>query len=410
MNTYILNIMVLVFMLILSVKSQEIGITSGSKAGTYFRIANEIKDVCDEEISIQAYTSKGSLENIDRILTKPEYQFGIVQHDALLYKESIDPKLRNKIKMIFPLYNEEIHIIINTKSGINDLKDLSGRVVNTGREGSGVWLTSQMIKRLVNLNWTETSFSPQVALEKVMIGEIDAMIYVVGQPAPILIERLPEESSGYIKLLKYSHPKLDEYYVKSEIKAGVYPWHNETISVYATKAILVTFNYYVTRKSPKRFEYYVNNIFTLVKQINDNLDSLRKFKHPKWKEIDPADLDKVNWPVHFKAVEAIQEGKNDQLNDHVLQNILKKLKKELIVPILGGGNTEIDHASICLRLLRRLAPRNDIRFPVIERLYAAAISGITDLWRLLKGPSTGKWNRRGFTIFCKMFRFTLTKN
>ena len=56
---------------------------------------------------------------------------------------------------------------------------------------------------------------------------------------------------------------------------------------------------------PERFGVYYDRIYDLVGAIVEKLPDLRENAHPKWQEIDPLDLSKVNWPAHTQAVKAI---------------------------------------------------------------------------------------------------------
>ena len=290
-----------------NINAQEIGISTGSTAGTYYPIAQDIVSVCSPIMNIKAHTAKGSIENIERILKLPKYQYAIVQHDALSwYEKNIDKALRNKIKFIFPLYNEEVHILVNKKANIKRISDLRGKRVNIGREKSGSWVTARLIRQLVGLYWRESYDNPKSALIKLLRNEIDAMIYVVGKPAKIFEEDLPADAGDYIELLPCSHPNLDDVYVKTQIEKGTYTWHNKTIDAYTTKAILVTYNYQCNHQL-ERFRKAAENICHLINQVNQNLASLKANNHPKWKEINP-NLSSINWPVHIQAQKAFNGG------------------------------------------------------------------------------------------------------
>jgi TRAP-type uncharacterized transport system substrate-binding protein len=76
---------------------------------------------------------------------------GIVQSDVLAFVARVqtDPVLQRiakKTKMVFPLYNEEIHLL--GKKGIADFDDLAGRKVAVGRDGSGTYLTARLLFKL----------------------------------------------------------------------------------------------------------------------------------------------------------------------------------------------------------------------------------------------------------------------
>ena len=73
---------------------------------------------------------------------------GIVQSDVLAFVARVqsDPVLKRiakKTKMVFPLYNEEVHLL--GRREITDFDDLTDRRVAIGREGSGTYLTARLL-------------------------------------------------------------------------------------------------------------------------------------------------------------------------------------------------------------------------------------------------------------------------
>ncbi len=301
--------------------SQTIGLLAGSKSGTYIKIANDIKEVTKGEMNIEVY-SGGSLENIDKVLKDRDSQFAIVQYDALLYKEKIlkMKNLRDKIKMLFPLYNEEIHLIVRRDRGIESINDLEGKRVNMDRKNSGSWVTATMIKKFHHLEWKEYNYPPQKALLKLTNGDIDAFIFVVGKPAPIL-EKLPASAKNIIKLIS---PEVNSFYPEVTIKKSTYKWLDRDIQTNVTKALLVTYNY--RKNGPKRFSYYLENIKKLSSIINDKLSYLRANRHPKWKEINPYDTQGVKWPLH-DLVKKTNITDCNQLSNRDEREMCRALKK-----------------------------------------------------------------------------------
>ena len=292
--------------------NEVIGLTAGSDTGTYIKIARDIAKVAEPRMNIRV-SPGGSLRNIDRIRYDREYQFAIVQYDALVYKALLDPALQHQIRVIFPLYNEEIHILVRRGAGIDSLKDLAGKRVNIGREDTGPWITGSIIRALEELSWEEHNLLPQDALLALLEDKIDAMIYTVGQPWG-LAQEMEAEYGSDVMLLGYESEELAPYFPKSKIAANTYPWQPEDVVLHATKAILVTYNYAPGNNKPQRFSHYYEKIYDLVGAITENLDTLRETAHPKWGEIDPFDLSKVNWRAHTQAVKAISDlqGESDE--------------------------------------------------------------------------------------------------
>lgn len=277
-------------------QADTIGISTGANTGTYIKIAEDIKAYCTN-LDIAVYTSAGSLENINRILDDEKMNFGIVQIDALEYdKKKLKLPNIEKVKMVFPLYNEEVHVIVKADSKIRKVMDLAGKVVNQGEVNSGNWITSSVFKDHLNIEWQERNFSPKEALKKLLSGDIDAMFYVAGKPIPALKE-LDEDSNRYIRLLSIDHPALSATaYIDTVIPKNTYPWQDYPVNTYAVKSVLVTYDYSKTGR------IMVGN---LVDCITDNIALLRQKGHMKWKEIKPLDYKQVKWPMHDTAKDEI---------------------------------------------------------------------------------------------------------
>src|SRR5687768_13209736 len=122
----------------------DLGIITGSEKGTYYQFGLNLQKLMKPNgIHVTVASSKGSVENVFAVYQRPATQLGIVQSDVLAFVARVetDPVLKRiarKIKMVFPLYNEEVHILGRNIAGFDDLAD---KRVAVGREGSGTYLT-----------------------------------------------------------------------------------------------------------------------------------------------------------------------------------------------------------------------------------------------------------------------------
>src|SRR5262245_38985826 len=97
----------------------DVGIITGGDKGTYYQFGLNLQRLIkqqDPSLNVNVYTSKGSVENLYAVYQRPATQLGIVQSDVLAFVARVqtDPVLKRiakKIKLVFPLYNEEIHIL-----------------------------------------------------------------------------------------------------------------------------------------------------------------------------------------------------------------------------------------------------------------------------------------------------------
>jgi TRAP transporter TAXI family solute receptor len=129
---------------------RNMSILTGAKTGTYYRFGTDIADLlrkeCGAEIAVKE--SQGSLANLQRLRHEANSQLAIVQQDSLDYltkAAASDPKLQEiarAIRLVFPLYSEEVHLVTTKATGIKRLKDIAGKRVAVGEAQSGTYLTS----------------------------------------------------------------------------------------------------------------------------------------------------------------------------------------------------------------------------------------------------------------------------
>src|SRR4029453_5974298 len=133
----------------------DIGIITGGEKGTYYQFGLNLQGLAKQKgMSLSVYPSRGSIENVFAVYQRPATQLGIVQSDVLAFVSRVqtDPVLKRiakKTKMVFPLYNEEIHIL--GRPGLAEFDDLADRRVAIGREGSGTFLTAPLLFKVLDV-------------------------------------------------------------------------------------------------------------------------------------------------------------------------------------------------------------------------------------------------------------------
>lgn len=274
--------------------AQTFGIASGQATGTNYPMAEDIKRVCSTaQHPINNVVSDGSLDNIFKIYGDPTVQFGIIQADALEYQKGLDPKMMSRIQMVFPFFSTEIHLVAKDGSPITMLAQLAGKNVVEGPEGSGTWVTVQIIKKLTGLKWNAFYASQGDGMKAVVNGQADAEFIVAGAPVSLI-----KQTPG-IKLVSLSNQALDGFalYTKTMIPTSTYPGIKTSTSTYKVDNVLATFAF----KSERQAE-----IGGLVTCIAHNITQLQQTGHPKWRDVDPTDIDRIKWPAHPAAVAAIK--------------------------------------------------------------------------------------------------------
>ena len=277
----------------------EFKIVTASERGTYIQIGRNLADLVapQADISLEVLASAGSAENVRRLRYEPGVKLALVQSDV--YQAYLDQgasgnasarDMINPLRLIMPLYNEEIYFIVREDSPLNYIHELKDVRINAGELGSGTALTTSTLYRLMYntaIPEANASFlSNEEALMKLTTDKsIDAVAVIAGQPAKLLADMKPE-ARKFIKLLKFdaSQPSSQEAlktYVQSTVRASSYPnLLSEDIPGLAVKAYLVTYDFAL-----KNTEVYLRRF---ARSLCQNFSTLQEKGHPKWREVEMA--------------------------------------------------------------------------------------------------------------------------
>ena len=211
----------------MALAAESLGLTTGGDKGTYYQFGSNLQALVKPQgIDLTVYPSRGSVENVYAVFQRPGVQMGIVQADVLAFVSRIqtDPVLKRiagKTKMVFPLYNEEIHLL--GRRDIASFDDLADRRVAIGREGSGTYLTSRLLFKASEVVPKEmVPIDTDEALAELKAGRIDAMFYVAGYPVKLLTEKVTAEDG--LALIPITNKSIAEFYPVVEIPTGTYTW------------------------------------------------------------------------------------------------------------------------------------------------------------------------------------------
>jgi hypothetical protein len=285
--------------------TQQIGMVTGSRTGTYIQFGNDIAGVAKTVgLDILVKDSQGSIDNIKRMNSKENAALGIVQSDVLGFlSRSESPEMRQvagRLRLIFPFYNEEVHLFAN--QSIQSFSDLQGKRVSVGEPGSGNWLTAMNLLQLTGVKPAELlKLPPLQGVTAVLKGEADAMFYVAGKPVSLftkvgnLVTR-PEFATmlANVHFVPLDDPRMLREYPLAAIGKVDYDWLAEDTPTIAVKAVLMSFDF-----SGKQTPYFVQRcqqLAQLGQAIRTHLSQLRQTGHAKWKEVN-LDAKVGSWPL-----------------------------------------------------------------------------------------------------------------
>lgn len=333
------------------VAAPSIGMVTGSKTGTYIAIGKDMAKISEKNgVTINVLDSKGSIDNIRRITSKEKVGLAIVQSDVMGFlsrsknPDSID--IANKLRLVVPFYNEEVHIL--ARKSITSLADLDGKRVVVGSEGSGSMITSVNLFSMLGITPGQMfKIEPPQGVVAVLNGEVDAVVFVGGKPVKMF--KNMESISGIKvgpnagKLDQVHFLPIDDKRLQSEYKPAVitqadYSFVEKDVPTVSVTSLLVTFDY--TRKNDPYYNEQCQNMAKLVAALRDNLIDLKSSGHPKWKEVDLT-AEVGNWkrdectaPViaSIKAPAAARPTELTPKQDNALENDLLNVIRNTELP------------------------------------------------------------------------------
>ena len=271
-------------------------IVTASERGTYIEIGRDLAKwaAAPADIDLAVLPSKGSTENVSRLRYEPGVKLALVQSDV--YQGMLDAarggntsaaRLIRPLRVVMPLYAEEIYFVTRADSPMKFIHELKGKRINVGPLGSGTALSATT---LYNLMFGEplpdgnaTYLSNEEALVKLTIDRsIDAVVIVAGQPAKLFVDMKPE-ARQFIKFLRLDEKAVEsaratKIYLPAAIRSASYPtWIKEDIPTLTVKAFLVTYDF-GTKEAR-------HNLARFSKALCANFGNLQTQGHPKWKQV-----------------------------------------------------------------------------------------------------------------------------
>ncbi len=284
-------------------------IATGGQNDTYFRIGEELRQYVMPELQNQ--TSRGAVDNIKALSKSKGVSFAIVQSDVYqtyvnLQENDPDPAVRqwasdllNSLRVVAPLYSEEIYFVVHKDSPMQELQDIAGKRLAIGPEGSGTNLTAK------NIYYKLFGKAPIVVkpfIEEGVLGsdegtryvrsalwhlahpeagpeerKADVVVIIGGQPLPLL-QRLGKDYKLLATNIKNDATEalLKDYSIGFADQKN-YPFLPKHMPVMMVQSYLITAQFRDKQRSG------------FVKQFADSLcknyDKLYEHGHDKWKEL-----------------------------------------------------------------------------------------------------------------------------
>lgn len=284
-------------------------IVTGNQSDTYYRIGEDLKQYAMPEL--RNLISKGAVDNIKALSKTVGVSFAIVQSDVYqtyvnLEKNDPDPAVRqwaadllHSLRVIAPLYNEEIYFIVRKDSPMQELQDIEDKRLAIGPEGSGANLTAKniyyklfgkapvVVKPFIEngvLGTDEGTKYNRSALWHLAHPEAgpeerkaDVVVLIGGQPLPLL-QRLGKDYKLLATNIKNDATEalLKDYSIGFADQKN-YPFLPKHMPVMMVQSYLVTAQF----RDKQRNDF----VKKLAGALCQNFDKLQEHGHEKWKSL-----------------------------------------------------------------------------------------------------------------------------
>ena len=194
-------------------------LATGQEGGTYTVIGEGLSEFAkgsEGRLQIETIGSRGTSENL-KLLESGQADFAIVQSGQ---------SLSDEVRVVAKLYTEVLHIFFNNESFDVFSRDLSGKRLCVGEEGSGSRDIARLLLSHFEIeNYEEISLSPREGLDALQKGEVDAVFLVTALQSDVVrsalrfgdlrFEDLEDSRAGLVA----SFP----YLVETRVPAMTYP-------------------------------------------------------------------------------------------------------------------------------------------------------------------------------------------
>lgn len=267
----VLSVIVFILLcLVNQVHAKPLAIYTGSTQGTYYRFGEDIKRVCSG-FDIEIISTKGSLDNLNQLLKTDisDYRIAFIQNDVMkTVTNSVESPIT--VKKIMTMYREDITVLVNKKSKIKSMTDLSGKRVAVGEVGSGTWFTTSAVRAALGIDWSPVERSPEESILSLLTGDVDAMFIVGGHPLKLLTAL-----GGSVKdTIEILNTDRNFRYAKSKLPAFTYPWQPHEVNLRTVQSSLIA--------APDVPSSVIARLSTC---ISNALPELRRSGHPKWRDV-----------------------------------------------------------------------------------------------------------------------------
>ena len=258
--------------------------TSGS-AGMSVRMVEDLANLIDDGATrrVLPVVGKGALQMLVDLKYLRGIDMAILPLDVLEYAKAqrLYPGIESSLTYITKLHNEEFHLL--TRPEIKDIADLKERKVNVDLRGSGTSITAARLFDMLKIPVAVTHDTQEVALDKLRRGEIAAVAFVAGKPAPVFASLRREQGIHFLAVPV--NAVIASSYIPTRLSRVDYPEliaEETPVETIAVGNVLAVTELRQLPERSRNVANFVDIFFTGFQSL------LTPGHHPKWNEVNLA--------------------------------------------------------------------------------------------------------------------------
>ena len=271
----------------------RLSIATGGTGGVYFPLGGGLADLISE--NLEGYTAtaeetNASVDNMNLIASGDSdiaFVLGDTASDAVAGSGEFEGQAIEACALGI-LYTNFTQLVASADSGITSVADLAGKRVSMGEAGSGTEIIGIRVLEAAGLDpdadIERTQLGVAETVDALRDGTLDAGFWSGGLPTGALVDYA---STGDMVLVPTGEFAADlqeaygEYYLESEIPAGIYEGQEEAVTVVGVPNVLVV--------NTSMDEGLQEQLTALIFEHKDDLVAV----HPAAEELDQETADEV---------------------------------------------------------------------------------------------------------------------
>jgi TRAP-type uncharacterized transport system substrate-binding protein len=292
------------------INTNTIAIVSGNINAAWLTIAYDLSAVLDngDDFRVLPVIGRGGEQNVRDVRYLKGVDLGITVTPVLTTFRRTGElgNIDDKVVYITKLFNQEMHVLVRSDSGITTLEQLRGKTVNFSDAGSATQQSAREVFRRLNIEVTEVNTGQADAYEAMKRNEMAGTILSNAMPAPAIARLRPGDGFRLIPV-PYS-TQFHEDYFPASISHDDYPNlipKGQSIDTIAYGSMIIAYNWPKGSDRYRRIAQFVDTFFAKFNEFQ------KPPRHPKWREVNLA-AQVPGWRRFDAAEEWLQRNRAQQ--------------------------------------------------------------------------------------------------